>query len=322
MKAISCSAPGKLFLGGEYAVLNGAEAVVTAVDRRVLAVPTRQQQHESPILKVVREQILHFLENERAKPMELPPIQVRSRDFHIGGKKIGLGSSAAVSAAASGLLFELAGLSIAENRHKILEQAIAAHTASQGGRGSGADVAAAVQGGTLIFTTAGCVEPVHTNSIHLVPVWSGKSASTKELIKSIDAFRESDPLGHRECFDELQARAAQLAQAYRRENALNIIDATQQYGKSMDRLGRASQAPIVTKKHALIANVASSLGGSAKPSGAGGGDAAVAVFADGEAAARFRTMCYRYELIPLDLKTDAPGLCRDEEQDPDITSAF
>lgn len=313
MSPIRCSAPGKLFLGGEYAVLKGAEAVVTAVDRRVLAVSTKREERQSPVLEVVRKHVIRFLENAGAGPLELPPIQVKSRDFKIGGKKIGLGSSAAVSASASGLLFELAGLSIVDNRQKILEQAIAAHTAAQSGRGSGADVAAAVLGGTLVFTMDGCVEQVDTDSIHLVPVWSGKAASTTVLIKKIDGFLESDPLGHRDCFDELDKRAGKLARAYRQGDASLIIDATKQYGKSMDKLGRASGAPIVTKKHALMANLAASLGGSAKPSGAGGGDAAVAVFKDREAAAQFRTVCYRYELIPLDLKTGAPGLRRDEE---------
>jgi mevalonate kinase len=314
MKSISCSAPGKLFLGGEYAVLNGAQAVVTAVDRRVRAVASDQEEHQSPILKIVREQVVRFLENDCGKSMALPPIQTRSRYFQIGGQKIGLGSSAAVSAAATGLLFELAGLSIEDNRRRILEQAIAAHTAAQGGRGSGADVAAAVRGGTLIFSMDGKVEQVYLDTMYLVPVWSGKSASTRELIKKIDAFRESDPTGHRDCFDELEKRAAQLAEAFRQRDPLKIIDATERYGASMDRLGRGSGAPIVTKKHRLVANLASSLGGSAKPSGAGGGDTAVAVFSDREAAAQFRTVCHRYELIPLELTTDAPGLCREDDR--------
>ena len=252
MIPLRCSAPGKLFLGGEYAVLNGAEAVVTAVDRRVLAMSTRREERQSPVLKVVRKHILQFLENASASPLELPPIQVKSRDFQIGGKKIGLGSSAAVSASASGLLFELAGLSIADNRQKILEQAIAAHTDAQGGRGSGADVAAAVQGGTLIFTMNGCVEQVDTGSIDLVPVWSGNAASTTVLIKQIDAFLKNDPRGHRVCFDELDKRAGELARAYRQGDPLRIIDATKQYGKSMDELGRASGAPIVTKNRGRL----------------------------------------------------------------------
>ncbi len=322
MKPMCCSAPGKLFLGGEYAVLRGAEAVVTAVDRRVLALSTRRQEHQSPVLEVVRKNILSFLENASADPLALPPIQVHSRDFQISGKKIGLGSSAAVSAAASGLLFELTGLSIADNRQTILEQAIAAHTAAQGGRGSGADVAAAVQGGTLVFAMDGRVEQVNTEGIHLVPVWSGQAASTTSLIKQIDAFGENDPAGHRTCFDELDKRAAELARAYRREDALEIITATTRYGKMMNELGRASGAPIVTKKHALIANLAASLGGAAKPSGAGGGDTAVAVFKDQKTAATFRTVCVRYELNPLDLKTGAPGLLRDEDPAEDLTSNF
>ena len=322
MNAMVCSAPGKLFLGGEYAVLRGAEAVVTAVDRRVVAVSTSREEHLSPVLKVVREHVVRQLQHTSRGPVDLPPIQVRSRDFQIGGKKIGLGSSAAVSAAATGLLFELAGLPIADNRRDILELAIAAHRAAQGGRGSGADVAAAVQGGTLIFRMDGKLEPVDTHGMQLVPVWSGQSASTKELISKIDLFRGRDPSGHRACFAELRQLADRLAQAFRSENTADIIEATALYGQGMDRLGRASGAPIVTKKHALIANLAHSLGGSAKPSGAGGGDAAVAVFESLDAARKFRTLCYRYELIPLELQTGAQGLGLGEEGSGIVTSAF
>ena len=45
---ISVSAPGKSFLIGEYAVLEGHEAVVTAVDVRAFAHRPREQHGERP----------------------------------------------------------------------------------------------------------------------------------------------------------------------------------------------------------------------------------------------------------------------------------
>ena len=47
------SAPGKLHLAGEYAVLDGAEAVVAAIDRRVIARADGAASEPSPFLAAV-----------------------------------------------------------------------------------------------------------------------------------------------------------------------------------------------------------------------------------------------------------------------------
>ena len=308
MNAIHCSAPGKLFLGGEYAVLHGAQAVVTAVDRRAVAMPVRRAGRPSPVLRAVFDHVTCFLEARGSEPVKLEPIKVRSPDFQIGRKKIGLGSSAAVCASACGTLFELAGLEIAAHRHQVLDIAQAAHRAAQGGRGSGADVAASVLGGTLIFNTSGKIQQINVDGIQIVVVWSGRAASTKRLIEKVEVFSKTDPLGHGACFDELNQLASELAQAYGGGDPLEIIAATGRYGESMGRLGSACGAPIVTPEHELMANIAADLGGAAKPSGAGGGDVAVAVFEDADSTKKFRNRCVRHNLVPLDLVLGAPGL--------------
>ncbi len=311
MNTICCSAPGKLFLGGEYAVLNGAEAVVTAINRRAVATPASHTSYASPVLSAVQEHVARFLENEQGRSLTPVPIQVKTTDFVIGRQKIGLGSSAAVSVSACGALFELAGLPILDYGKEILDISQAAHRAAQGGRGSGADVAASAKGGTIIFSINAPMEPIEINTIQLVPVWSGRAASTSVLIKCIDEFKKHSPKAHQTCFDDLNRQSEELAQAYRSNDPSHIIAATERYGVSMERLGSASKAPIVTKEHKLTANLASQQGGAAKPSGAGGGDVAVAVFKDKESARQFRLCCIRHGLVPLDLTPGAPGICRD-----------
>ena len=169
-------------------------------------------------------------------------------------------------------------------------------------------MAAAVHGGTLIFTMDDVSEAIDIGCVEIVAVWSGRAASTTQLIGKIQDFAGRDAKAHRACFDELGAGAARLAEAYRTAKPELIIAETGNYGESMNRLGQASGAPIVASEHDLVATLARDLGGSAKPSGAGGGDVAIAVFEDPEAAKRLRSRCRGHGLVPLDLKLSAPGL--------------
>ncbi len=313
MSTLRCSAPGKLFLGGEYAVLDGAEAVVTAVDRRAVAVPLEKPLHPSPIVAAVREHAARFI-SDRGGSFEVEKsIQVSSPGFRIRGQKIGVGSSAAVCAAACGACFELAGMPIDENRAAILEVASTAHRAAQGGKGSGADVAAAVLGGTITFSKDGNIEPFDLDSVAVVAVWSGRAASTTQLIAEIDAYAERDPTGHKACFEALHLGAREIAGAYRSRVPSRIIAATDRYGQIMARLGHEAAAPIVTAEHELVITLARELKGAAKPSGAGGGDVAIAIFDNPDAAKSFRIRCRSHGLIPLDITLSAPGLRRDED---------
>ncbi len=313
MNEFSCSAPGKLFLGGEYAVLQGAEAVVTAVDRRTVAKTSRDVSYTSPIVSAVREHMAHVPGSDRDTAQDIPLLEVSSTGFKIRREKIGLGSSAAVAAAASGTLFEWSGMKISDHRSRILDLAIQAHRDVQEGRGSGADVAAAVQGGTLIFTMGKAPEAIDISGVEIVAVWSGRAASTTELIGKINDFARRDANAHRACFDELCAGAARLAEAYRAARPERIIAETLSYGESMNRLGQASGAPIVAAEHDLVTTLARDLGGAAKPSGAGGGDVAIAIFEDPAAARQLRSRCRSHGLIPLDIKLSAPGLRRESQ---------
>ena len=311
MKGITCSAPGKLFLGGEYAVLAGAEAVVTAVNRRASAFSVADGTWGSPLVLAVHKHITAHLNRTRDLQTALPPIGAASTGFSIDHHKVGLGSSAAVAAAATGLLFELAGLPIQRHRDEILTAAQEAHSAAQGGNGSGADVAAAVTGGTIIFSLSGQVAPIALGSVRIVTVWSGESSSTSEMIRRIQRFERDDSAAYQTCFDQLAKGASHLANAFRRGAPNPIIDAASDYGAYLEELGRASGAPIITKPLKRLMNLARNLGGAAKPSGAGGGDIAVAFFDNDKAVVAFRRDCIRHELRPLDLEVGASGLTRE-----------
>jgi phosphomevalonate kinase len=235
-------------------------------------------------------------------------VTVRSNGFRIGKLKLGLGSSAAVAASAVGAIFEAHGLSIENHLDDLLDISIAAHRRAQQGQGSGVDVASSVMGGTIIYAMSKRPIPVTLTGLRIVVVFSGRPVSTEDMLRSIEMFESLNPKGHLDCMSELMSSAAALSSAYREGDAPKIIAASREYGACMGRLGRAARVNIITKEHQCAMTLAHEIGGAAKPSGAGGGDIAVALFDSDEAAVEFRKQCVRHELTPLDLEIGVPGL--------------
>lgn len=124
---MKASAPGKLVLLGDYAVLAGGPALVAAVDRRAVGATG------GPIPpSAVVEAVLARAKLEGGRP-ELPEIDTRAfLDEH--GQKLGLGSSAAVAVVT-------AALSLGRDDERILRVALEGHRDAAGGVGSGVDVA-------------------------------------------------------------------------------------------------------------------------------------------------------------------------------------
>ena len=96
MNRVGASAPGKALLCGEYAVLEGAPAVVAAVDRRVTVSWTDDVVSMPPEVEAT-------LELGRARCGNVPGmLTVDARALRREDIKLGLGSSAAAAAAAAG----------------------------------------------------------------------------------------------------------------------------------------------------------------------------------------------------------------------------
>ncbi len=162
-------APGKLVLSGAYAVLEGAPAIVTAVDRYALADCAREAERVTP-------EVSAALKGRRAPWFD-------ARELRSDHGKLGLGSSAAILVASLGALeLEAAGLlNDAALAARVLPAALAAHASAQQG-GSGIDVAASALGGTLIATRGSELrtEPVALPSGLVLEVWaSGVPAVTR-----------------------------------------------------------------------------------------------------------------------------------------------
>ncbi len=303
------SAPGKLVLIGEYAVLDGFDAVATAVTVRATA---RVAPHATLAIAgggaVVtvratmckRLPLLHAVLVEverREQPVTAARYTVDTAAFVHARRKLGLGSSAAACVA-----FTQAVLPSA-TRELVYDVAKTAHRAFQGG-GSGIDIAACTFGGLVNFNIARAplAASALPDGLALVVVFTGYSTTTQHYVQSYRAL--ADRLHHASA---LSASAVAFMDACAARDANAVVGAVTQARVAMAAMGRAAHIDIVSDAHEVIAALARAHGGDAKPSGAGGGDIAVA-FVEHDARATFAAACTQAGFVVVDVGIDAIGV--------------
>jgi degradative hydroxymethylglutaryl-CoA reductase len=278
MSRAPVSAPGKAFLIGEYAVLEGVPALITAVDVRAVAHDSRDPERCAPSDLSLAAHIgaRDHLAGLGQLIGEVPTVD--SGPFHLGTRKLGLGSSAAVTAAVVGFHLAEAGhdLTLASTRALALELARAAHHAAQGG-GSGGDVAAAVLGGSLRFVPGAPPESLaHPGWLHIGFVDVGAPALTASFVQTVRAAAGADRPAHARAIARLAAASEQFfaghADADPAAGLAAIRRATQQHNEGLAMLQAHSGAPILSPVMLQVLALAARHGLAAKPSGAGGGD--------------------------------------------------
>jgi phosphomevalonate kinase len=295
-------APGKVVLSGAYAVLEGAPALVAAVDRYVIADARREADFITPEVR----EALHSRGATRAPWFDARGLRDES------DRKLGLGSSAAILVASLAAL-ELGAepmLDDAALARRVFDAALCAHRIAQGG-GSGIDVAASAFGGILRFQlpSEGGVLPT-TAQFELpkplaIRVWaSASSAATNVMLSGVAALRKARPDEYRAVIDELCVAAEAAVQA---RTATSYVAACRRQLNGLAELGRLGQVPIVTPEVAELDRAAHAAGAAVLPSGAGGGDVVLIVGeeppdADLESSAR------RLGLVPLSLTLGARGV--------------
>jgi phosphomevalonate kinase len=314
-------APGKIFLVGEYAVLDGGVAVLAAVSRYAVAQYVPGTEPQSAVVDQAVQGSLAAI-GEASAALPAGSVMVDTDAFCQGRFKVGLGSSAATAVATVGAVFESAGLSVEGMQHQVFATADAAHRAAQGGVGSGADVAAAVYGGFIKFVRPAegspVIEPVVVPAgLHLVVFWTGESADTRELVESVRAYARMAPSSYRMLMGALRTTGERFVGELGAGRATGAVVAAGRYGRQLAELGKAAGVKIVTEAFERAAALARELGGDAKPSGAGGGDVGVALFATPEAAALFARAC-QPALSVLDVSLAHAGVHRRSGEEPPV----
>jgi phosphomevalonate kinase len=332
---VTASAPGKLVLLGEYAVLEGAPALVLAVDRRAHVTLART---DGDIWKIVSPTLqlqarLRVRANHTtwvdAAPAELAwtatlltrfpqaqhltpcRIELDSDAFyldHAGARtKLGLGSSAALTVALLGALHAVAGIA-----PPILDEAIEAHRAIQHGQGSGIDIAAASAGGLSRFQLTGDaarMDPVSwPKGLHWACVYSGRPASTRAMLATVAAWREREPTAFTQYMHELATISSRGIDALTADDAAAFLSSLHDYATALARFGAAAGVDIASREHRAIAAIAETCGCVYKSCGAGGGDVGVTFAVEDTRLRAFSERASRAGFPVIGLEADPKGL--------------
>jgi phosphomevalonate kinase len=233
------------------------------------------------------------------------------------GEKLGLGSSAAATVAAMaaclGDPLDRALLHrLAHRAHGDAQAALAAV------RGSGADVAASVWGGVLRLDPRAHGEPPAVSEltlppVHLVTVWTGQPADTRHLVAAIRTLASREPATYEARISSIDGAATALISACELKSAASAIAALEGGARAVRELGLAAGVPLFLECHEMLGERASSLGGALKPTGAAGGDMALAAFDSPDRAQQFRAYVESTGMHTVDLRVDAVGAVLDDD---------
>ena len=294
---MTLSAPGKLMLLGDYAVLEGGTAMVAAVNRRATAVSLSEEEAARHPSSAVVE---HVLQAAKEAGYDVPPgIRIDTSGFRDEvGTKLGLGSSAVVAVLTS-------ALATGRGDDVTLSVAVRGHRSAAQGKGSGVDVAACFSGGVIATKRQpGPIEPLPSRlrGHELFVLYTGQAASTPELVKKCQASAQWSRWQ-----SVLQSLADEGVDAWRAQNGSRFLSVVARYGRAMGQMGKDANAPVVTDQIEAIMRLATEKGAAAKPSGAGGGDVVVLWGQDPERVAR---IAEETGSEVVDLAVDSRGLSR------------
>jgi phosphomevalonate kinase len=344
---VVASAPAKLVLLGDYAVLEGARALVQAVDRRAqvrivsredhacdvrapdLGIPSAralmdengqwqwQCDEASKAKLTLVDHVWHGMLREGLAPVSGKGFDLyldTSGFFHADGvSKLGLGSSAALTVAFASALATYAGHAGAiTDRTQWMRRLLHMHGDWQGGRGSGVDVAASVAGGLIGYQLVGparepTYEALSTDGLHCLFVWSGQSVSTNQSLQHLAQWRQSHAHDYDAHMRELGLVSAAAIAALKRRDLPSFIDLTKDYARGLQRFGAACGLEIYSPAQKELAGMASGTDVSYKPCGAGG-DFGVVFAEDAERLATFERVIVSAGMHVVPLGLDSQGV--------------
>ncbi|WP_314177450.1 phosphomevalonate kinase [Actinomyces oris] len=362
-------APGKLYIAGEYAVVEpGHRAVLVAVDRfitlrvtpcspaggyagtirsRLYDTGSRPWRHrpqdglaeavggdDDYVISAIR--VVEALVAEGGGRLGSFNLGISSELDEADGRKLGLGSSAAVTVATVRAVAGFYGLSLDDSR--VYKLAMLASDAVQP-IGSGGDIAASAVTGWVDYASPDrvwlrrarqraqarggtgdllesdwpglCLRRLPVPSVRLQVGWTGAPASTPALVADVQT-RSHGADDYTVFLRDSQDCLARLITAIEDDDAARIMRQIARNRALLAGLSRIGGRTIETTELARLVEIALDHGATAKSSGAGGGDCGIALCPPATDLVALRAAWETAGIRPLDLSVysqDSSAAC-------------
>lgn len=317
MKKITVSAPGKLMLFGEHAVVYGYPCIVTSVNRRMYVTAEKIETPEV-IIHAPDVDILEYKKNISKIGEDIPKnVQFIEKavanfyeNYHVtSGIKIttksdfsplfGFGSSSASTVCVIKALAELFNIQMTLDELFYIAYKTVIDIQK---KGSGFDIAAAIFGGTIYFIKGKPIEKLQVSSLPLTVAYSGVKADTVTLVNKVAQLKEQNTELVTGLFTNIEQIVNEAKESLVKSDWKTVgqlLDHNQLY---------LDQLEIMTDKLSELINAAKIAGSfGAKISGAGGGDCIIAL--SSEHKQKIETSLKKAGAQIIQVETNVEGVC-------------
>ena len=297
---IKRTAPGKVFLSGEYLALEGGSAIILSTKQRSRV---SIEDHEKPynlFYSSALDQYFEFSVNDNFEvdwvendpqsfglfislaicELKIKPskalISIDTNEFYSSGKKIGLGSSASIASAIINVLDEYFNLQLSESAK--IQKAVNIHALSQDNFGSGLDVITSCADSGVVECNLKMANEHKWRSLkwpsdlYIKGVITSDQSSTKMMIEKYNRGKDSNQIFFNKLYSEINHLLNQISTAWDTQNSATIIELMQTYNTFINQLNEKFNLGIFSDEHKQLIELARSADIFYKPSGAGGGD--------------------------------------------------
>lgn len=313
---VTSTTPGKLILLGEYAVLEGAPALVKAVNlfanitikesqdnlfyisapnlnlkdikfnlksNQALIFEEKLNDIQKQQLKLFTKEFEYIYKHLHSKSNTLIPcnISIDTSDFYFekSNQKLGLGSSAALTVGLIKSLLKFNNIHLI-NSDELFQLALQAHFEAQEKTGSGIDIAASTFGSSGIYKkTEAEFSYEYINlpeDLCIIPIWTGSSTSTPQFVSKTKQLKNTNPEKYNRIIKDLSELSIQGCNSLLKDDSKCFLNVIDKFYKSLDELGKNAGIPIISESHKIISEIVKQCNGFYKPSGAGGSDIGIA----------------------------------------------
>jgi len=266
---IEVSAPGKLVLLGEHAVVYNRPCLVSAVSKRLRL---KMEKIKRKLFQIERSDKKGFVKTALKNFSDKYGLDfgVKIKTQNGFSLQYGLGSSAAVTVSVLKGLAELAKIKM--DKRELFNLAYQTVLDVQG-VGSGFDVAAAIYGGTIYFKTAGkVIKKITDFNLPIVVGYSGIKADTPTLVRRLAKEKRKHPQIIGKIFTEIEGLVKEGKEALLKKDWPKLGKLMDTNQKLLENLGVSTE-----KLQRMIGEARKAGAIGAKLSGAGGGDCMIAL---------------------------------------------